>query len=114
MGHFNKMLFRVVFFVQAQFTSSSTSSFLFFLTFMDIITREKAICMLYCEPYSKARAIELINGIEKIGLDVCYRDDPTEPFLYPSANFSHSGQHLYPILLKKSKQKQYTLFKESL
>ncbi|KAI9485247.1 MAG: hypothetical protein EXX96DRAFT_544497, partial [Benjaminiella poitrasii] len=44
---------------------------------MDIITREKAICMLYCEPYSKDRAKNLINGIEKIGLDVCYRDDPT-------------------------------------
>jgi hypothetical protein len=35
--------------------------------------------MLYCEPYSKACAIDFINGIEKIGLDVCYRDDPTMP-----------------------------------
>ncbi|KAI8070532.1 uncharacterized protein B0P05DRAFT_550066 [Gilbertella persicaria] len=73
---------------------------------MDIITREKAICMLYCKPYSKDRAKELISGIEKIGLDVCYRDDPTEPFLYPSVNFSHSGHHQYPALFKESKQKQ--------
>lgn len=49
---------------------------------MDIITREKAIYMLYSEPYSKARALDLINGIEKIGLDVCYRDDPTEPYTH--------------------------------
>ncbi|KAI9475633.1 MAG: hypothetical protein EXX96DRAFT_574019, partial [Benjaminiella poitrasii] len=62
--------------------------------------------MLYYEPYSKARAIDLINGIEKIGLDVCCRDDPTELFLYSSVNFSHSGHHRYPTLLKKSKQKQ--------
>lgn len=62
--------------------------------------------MLYCEPYSKDRAKDLINGIEKIGLDVCYRDDPTEPFLYSSVNFSHSGYHQYPTLLKESRQKQ--------
>ncbi|KAI7873016.1 hypothetical protein BDF14DRAFT_1890356 [Spinellus fusiger] len=35
---------------------------------MDIITREKAICMLYCELYIKDRAIDLINGIEKLAL----------------------------------------------
>ena len=35
---------------------------------MDIITREKAICMLYCEPYNKDRAREIINGIEKLVL----------------------------------------------
>ena len=81
---------------------------------MDIITSKKAIWMLYCEPYSKACAIDLINGVEKIGLDVCYRNDPTEPFLYPTVNFPPYGHHLYPTLLKKSKQKQNKLFKESL
>ncbi|KAI9245018.1 hypothetical protein EDC94DRAFT_530520 [Helicostylum pulchrum] len=48
---------------------------------MNTITREKAIRMIYCEPYSKARAIDLLNGIENIGLDVCYKDDPTTPSL---------------------------------
>ncbi|KAI9267296.1 hypothetical protein EDC94DRAFT_602833 [Helicostylum pulchrum] len=72
---------------------------------MNTITREKAICMIYCEPYSKARAIDLLNGIENIGLDVCYKDDPTEPLLYSSANLCSYGHHPYPALLKKSKQK---------
>lgn len=70
--------------------------------------------MLYCEPYSKALAKESLEGVEKVGLDICYRDNPTEFFLHPSANFPHSRHHLYPTLLKKSKQTQYTLLKESL
>ncbi|EIE90115.1 hypothetical protein RO3G_14826 [Rhizopus delemar RA 99-880] len=31
--------------------------------------------MFYCEPYSKARATGLLNGIEQIGLEVRYRHD---------------------------------------
>ncbi|RCI03928.1 hypothetical protein CU098_012715, partial [Rhizopus stolonifer] len=37
--------------------------------------------MFYSEPYSKARAIYLLKGIENIDLDVCYKDDPTTPSL---------------------------------
>ncbi|KAI8083669.1 hypothetical protein BDF21DRAFT_337328, partial [Thamnidium elegans] len=45
------------------------------------ITREKAICMVYCEPYIKARAVDFLSGIVKIGLDICYKDDPTMPII---------------------------------
>ncbi|KAI8083379.1 uncharacterized protein B0P05DRAFT_610738 [Gilbertella persicaria] len=48
---------------------------------MDIITCKKAICMLYCESYSKALAKELL-GVEKVGLDICYRDNPANPLTY--------------------------------
>jgi hypothetical protein len=35
------------------------------------------IPQIYCEElYRKARTINYINGIEKVGLDVCYRDNP--------------------------------------
>lgn len=37
--------------------------------------------MLYCEPYSKALAKELLEGVEKVGLDICYRDNPTDPLI---------------------------------
>lgn len=86
---------------------------LFFFCYSYIITREKAICIFYCEPYSKARATGLLNGIEQIGLEVRYRHDFIEFFLYSFVNLIfHSKYHQYPTLLKESSQKQCTLLKK--
>ena len=48
---------------------------------MVIITREQAICMLYHKPYNKPKAKELLKVIESIHTEICYKDDPTKPFL---------------------------------
>ncbi|KAI8979871.1 hypothetical protein BDB01DRAFT_851999 [Pilobolus umbonatus] len=45
------------------------------------ITREQAICMLYCEPYCDETAAKLLKGIVEINLDICYQDDPTSPII---------------------------------
>jgi abortive infection bacteriophage resistance protein len=48
---------------------------------MTTISRERAICMLYHKDYDKTKSIELLNAIEKIDLEICYKDDPCKPFL---------------------------------
>ena len=46
------------------------------------ITREKAICMLYCEEYSEENANRLLKIInDKNELDVCYQTSPLKPAL---------------------------------
>ena len=66
--------------------------------------------MLYHKDYDKTKAIELLNAIEKIDLEICYKGDPCKPILYSIESLVHdSGCHQYPALLKKkgdSKQKQ--------
>ncbi|GAA5811460.1 hypothetical protein MFLAVUS_004897 [Mucor flavus] len=47
------------------------------------ITREKAICMLYCEEYSEENANRLLKIIDKIGLDICYQTNPLKSALAP-------------------------------
>jgi hypothetical protein len=46
------------------------------------ITREQAICMFYCEKYNDENVAELIKRIDEMkDVDICYTEDPTEPFL---------------------------------
>lgn len=46
------------------------------------ITRDQAICMLFCEEYSKENAARLSRKIEDFGsFDVCYENDPMRPVL---------------------------------
>lgn len=47
------------------------------------ITREKAICMLYCEEYSEENANRLLKIIDKNELDICYQTSPLKPALAP-------------------------------
>lgn len=47
------------------------------------ITREKAICMLYCEEYSEENANRLLKIIGNNEIDICYRTNPLKPALAP-------------------------------
>ncbi|ORE04728.1 hypothetical protein BCV72DRAFT_312292 [Rhizopus microsporus var. microsporus] len=48
---------------------------------MTTISRERAICMFYHLDYDKTKASELLNAIEKLDFEICYKDDPCKPFL---------------------------------
>ncbi|ORY88689.1 hypothetical protein BCR43DRAFT_448692, partial [Syncephalastrum racemosum] len=46
------------------------------------VTKEQALCMLYCEDYTEDNAATLqkrLNDVEDF--ELCYRDDPTDPVL---------------------------------
>ncbi|KAI7898916.1 uncharacterized protein BX663DRAFT_489685 [Cokeromyces recurvatus] len=48
------------------------------------VTKEQAICMLYCEEYNDInvrRLLEKLNSFED--LEICYEKDPLEPKLIP-------------------------------
>ncbi|KAI9496161.1 hypothetical protein BDB00DRAFT_810754 [Zychaea mexicana] len=50
------------------------------------ITRNQAICMLFCEEYSDDNATRLAKKIEQLGaFDVCYENDPRRPVLLTQA-----------------------------
>ncbi|KAI9481056.1 MAG: hypothetical protein EXX96DRAFT_634769 [Benjaminiella poitrasii] len=70
---------------------------------MTTISRERAVCMFYHQDYDKTKAIELLNTIEKLDLEICYKDDPCKPILY---SIEGPGCHQYPALLKKEKTKE--------
>ncbi|KAI8050750.1 hypothetical protein BDF21DRAFT_441384 [Thamnidium elegans] len=44
-------------------------------------TRERVICMFYHQGYNDTKAIELLNAIEKLDLEICYKDNLCKPFL---------------------------------
>ncbi|KAI7889239.1 uncharacterized protein EV154DRAFT_538979 [Mucor mucedo] len=48
---------------------------------MTTISRKRAICMLYHQDYDKDKANELLNAVEKLDLEICYKDDPCKTFL---------------------------------
>jgi hypothetical protein len=48
---------------------------------MTTISRERAVCTFYHQDYDKTKAIELLNAIEKLDVEICYEDDPCKPFL---------------------------------
>jgi hypothetical protein len=68
---------------------------------MALITREQAICMFYHQPYDKRKAEELLKAIEGIHTEICYKDDPTKPFLCSIESINIFEYHQYPSLLKK-------------
>ena len=49
---------------------------------MVFITREQAICMFYHQPYDKKKSKDLLKAIENKNTEICYKDDPTKPFLF--------------------------------
>jgi hypothetical protein len=60
------------------------------------ISREEAICILYCEKYTEANVETLSKRInEMIDIEICYNNDPYEPMLqcikriYGSPNVYH-------------------------
>lgn len=71
---------------------------------MITITKEQAVCMLYCKPYDKDRAIELLKYIEHRELQICYSNDPIQPILMSSAGIRKYGSiyKQYPALYKDS------------
>ncbi|KAI8360743.1 hypothetical protein EDC96DRAFT_513303 [Choanephora cucurbitarum] len=48
---------------------------------MTTISRERAICMFHHQDYDKTKASELLDAIEKLDLEICYKNDPCKPFL---------------------------------
>lgn len=48
---------------------------------MTTISRERAVCMFHHQDYDETKAIELLNAIDKLDLEICYIDDPSKPFL---------------------------------
>lgn len=77
------------------------------LTTMTTISRERTICMFYHKDYSKTEAIELLNAIAKLDLEICYKGGPSKPILYSSGSLVHNlGCHQYPALLKKKRERE--------
>ncbi|CAO3620038.1 unnamed protein product [Mucor fragilis] len=77
-------------------------------TAMVLITREQAICMFYHQPYNKQKAEELLKAIENIQTEICYRDDPTKPFLlYKNSVFMDPiNNHTYTNEIEASDVRQ--------
>lgn len=69
---------------------------------MTTISRERAVCMFYHQDYDKTKASELLNAIEKLDVEICYK-----PILCSIRSLVHDpGCHQYPALLKKKKTKK--------
>jgi hypothetical protein len=50
-----------------------------------IISREQAICLLFCEEVSEANISMLTKRIGSMeGIEICYETDPLQPRLIPS------------------------------
>lgn len=65
---------------------------------MITITREQAICIFFEQPYSEENVAKLVPLIDNMdGLEICYEDDPTMPFLVHVANIRSNPDryHLY-------------------
>ncbi|KAI9267757.1 hypothetical protein EDC94DRAFT_601897 [Helicostylum pulchrum] len=59
------------------------------------ISRERAICMLYCKEYSEENANELLKRIDnKNELDICYQTSPLKPALAPISRI-FAEPHIY-------------------
>ncbi|KAI8645480.1 hypothetical protein BD408DRAFT_411502 [Parasitella parasitica] len=73
---------------------------------MTTISRERAVCMFYHQDYDKTEAIELLNAIEKLDVEICYKDDPCKPILCSIRSLVHDPEcHQYPALLQKKQKK---------
>ncbi|KAI9253627.1 hypothetical protein BY458DRAFT_337359 [Sporodiniella umbellata] len=49
---------------------------------MITITREQAICMLYCVLFDDENVKKFVPTIDALkGLEICYKEDPMEPML---------------------------------
>lgn len=58
------------------------------------ITREKAICKLYCEEYSEENANRLLKIIDNNELDICYQTNPLKAALAPISR-TFAEPHMY-------------------
>ncbi|KAI7896772.1 uncharacterized protein EV154DRAFT_395418, partial [Mucor mucedo] len=46
------------------------------------ITREKAICIFFCQDYTEFNVKELLKKLENFeDIDICYDEDPFKPML---------------------------------
>lgn len=83
---------------------TTAESFLFsFLSLFDcimpIISRDQAVCIFYCQEHNESNVAELTKRIEEMkDIDICYLEDPTEPFLacVTTINSRPFRYHLYP------------------
>lgn len=60
------------------------SSWLFNIKFftMVIVTKEQALCIVYCKSYSKTNVERFSNIIDDLeNIEICYYDDPKRPLL---------------------------------
>ncbi|KAI9282177.1 hypothetical protein BY458DRAFT_497414 [Sporodiniella umbellata] len=66
---------------------------------MSIISRERALCMLHCAPFTKENVKKYAQVIERSeNLEICYMENPMEPMI--TSNFKINGCpfrfHRYP------------------
>ncbi|KAI8073475.1 uncharacterized protein B0P05DRAFT_548704 [Gilbertella persicaria] len=70
---------------------------------MMTITREQAICMLYCATYTEENVKKLVPMINALqGLKICYKEDPMESVLFSSDNLkTHTAKcRKYPATIQ--------------
>lgn len=49
---------------------------------MVIVTKEQALCIVYCKSYSKTNVERFSNIIDDLeNIEICYYDDPKRPLL---------------------------------
>ncbi|KAI9253629.1 hypothetical protein BY458DRAFT_443143 [Sporodiniella umbellata] len=64
---------------------------------MTTITREQAICMLYCVVFNDENVKKFVPTIDALkGLDICYKEDPMEPTVISTYKIN-----AYPFLYKR-------------
>ncbi|KAI8079889.1 uncharacterized protein BX664DRAFT_341718 [Halteromyces radiatus] len=71
---------------------------------MKKVTKEQAICMLFCKEYNDENVVNLGKRLKEMELEVCYIHDPTEPVLIPIRSISVNPlkYHLYvPLSMNK-------------
>lgn len=66
------------------------------------VTREQAICMMYCAAFTEENVKKLVPTIDALeGLEICYKEEPMEPMV-----ISIYKINAYPFLYKKYSVKQ--------
>ncbi|KAI8880788.1 hypothetical protein K501DRAFT_190514 [Backusella circina FSU 941] len=64
---------------------------------MKTITREQAICMLYCVPFNDENVKKFVPTTDALkSLEICYKEDPMEPIV-----ISIYKMNAYPFLYKR-------------
>ncbi|KAI9253034.1 hypothetical protein BY458DRAFT_353984 [Sporodiniella umbellata] len=84
---------------------------------MIVITREQALCIFYCEPFTKCNVEKFSKVIDNLkNVEICYYNDPKRPSLQCTKTiYSHPFEiHTYKRKLqmklarnKKSKRNTY-------
>ncbi|CAO3682609.1 unnamed protein product [Rhizopus stolonifer] len=70
-------------------------SFVSFSNNMNVITREKAICMFFCEEYNEDNIQKLTKEVDDfVRCEICYTDDPTKPIIQ-SKRIINQNPYLY-------------------